>query len=452
MDANHDSGIEARRIIGSRWPAVGAALEKASAGTDGLPELQLDTGGPVPTLCAGEIRLASAWAPEREAQLQCSVVNPLVNQVTLFGVGMGYLPPLLLEQLPVDGTLTVVPMNLALLDRILPLIDMTPWLVSNQVELRLPDSYDKLPVNAVVTPPMLHFAEPSAEPVRDWLLQKLSDSYVVNHQQSNSDVIQCNIAFHLQHHMQDEDVGVAIEQLKRNHAKQAANDPEYNAVVIGAGPSLDFSAPQIKALQQDGAVTIAVDAALSTLLNKDIVPDYVVCIDPLDYVTRLFDVDHERLSATSLIYFPSANSDVVAAWRHRRYSAIGGHSRFEHYSRSKPSTILFSSGSVIHPAVDLAVRSGAGNVYLAGADFGFPFELTHASDSPFAADRKTVYAEGQTVRNYQGEEMPSQINFISYFRDLENYIGNQVVRGVHFFNLGHYSAKIRHVSCVPLAA
>jgi len=400
MDANHDSGIEARRIIASRWPAVGAALAKASAGAGELPELQLDTSGPVPTLCAGDIRLASAWAPEREARLQCSVVNPLINQVTLFGVGMGYLPPLLLERLPVDGTLTVVPMNLALLDRILPLIDMTPWLVSNQVEMQLPDSYSKLPAASVVTPPMLHFAEPAAEPVRDWLLQKLSDRYVVNHQQSNDEVIQRNIAFHLKH----------------------------------------------------GAVTVAVDAALSTLLNKGIVPDYVVCIDPLDYVVRLFEVDQEPLSTTSLIYFPSANSDVVAAWQHRRYSAIGGHSRFESYSRNKPSTILFSSGSVIHPAVDLAVRSGAENIYLAGADFGFPFELTHASDSPFAVDRKTVYAEGQTVRNYQGEEMPSQINFISYFRDLENYISKQVVRGVNFYNLGHHSAKIRHVSCVPLAA
>ena len=452
MDANHDSGIEARRIIASRWPAVGAALAKASAGAGELPELQLDTSGPVPTLCAGDIRLASAWAPEREARLQCSVVNPLINQVTLFGVGMGYLPPLLLERLPVDGTLTVVPMNLALLDRILPLIDMTPWLVSNQVEMQLPDSYSKLPAASVVTPPMLHFAEPAAEPVRDWLLQKLSDRYVVNHQQSNDEVIQRNIAFHLKHHSQDDDVGVVIEQLKRDHAKQAANDPEYNVVVIGAGPSLDFSASQIKALQQDGAVTVAVDAALSTLLNKGIVPDYVMCIDPLDYVVRLFEVDQEQLSTTSLIYFPSANSDVVAAWQHRRYSAIGGHSRFESYSRNKPSTILFSSGSVIHPAVDLAVRSGAENIYLAGADFGFPFELTHASDSPFAVDRKTVYAEGQTVRNYQGEEMPSQINFISYFRDLENYISKQVVRGVNFYNLGHHSAKIRHVSCVPLAA
>ncbi len=455
MDANQDSGNEARRIIAVRWPAVADALDAADLSLPALPALQLDKSGPIATLCVGDIRLASAWEPEKEAALQCSVIHPAAAQATLFGIGMGYLPPLLLERLPDDGTLTVVPLNLSLLSQLLPLIDMTPWLGDSRVQLRLAETYNRLPVNALATPPVLQIAERSAEPVRDWLLQKLSESHVQNHQQSNLQVITDNIAYHLDHHMHDEDVGVLFSMLQGaadGCEPRVASDVARDYVVMGAGPSLDHSAAAIVELQKAGACTIAVDAAVVSLFKHGIVPDYIVTIDPMDYVARLLDVDQSKLSATSLVYFPSANYGAVAAWQHKRYTAIGSHGRFEHFNRVKPSTVLFSSGSVIHPAVDLAVRAGAKNIYLAGADFGFPFELTHAVDSPFAADRKSVYAEGQTVRNYHDEEMASQINFISYYRDLEQYIDRQVTRGVSFHNLGHFSAKIRHVSCVPLAA
>ena len=103
MDANQDSGNEARRIIALRWPSVAAALDAADSESAALAGLQLDKSGPVATLYAGDIRLASAWDPLKEAELQCSVVNPGAKHITLFGVGMGYLPPLLLERLPVDG-------------------------------------------------------------------------------------------------------------------------------------------------------------------------------------------------------------------------------------------------------------------------------------------------------------------------------------------------------------
>lgn len=466
MDGDYDSGKEARLIIKSRWPAMYTRMEAADTKAGLVPQIQLDKSGKVPTLCVGDIRLASAWAPEKEALLQVSGIPPSSQQVTLFGIGMGYLPPTLLQRLPAEGVLTVVPLNLSLFARLLELIDMTDWLSDERVEFRQADSYKKLPVNSVVTPPLLQFAEQSAEHIRDWLLQKLSESHAYNYQRSHQNTIEENISYHLEHHQHDEDVGVL---LSRNSAggdadssagagtldvatQSVRNRSVSKTVVIGAGPSLDQSASAIKDLQADGACTIAVDAALISLMNKGIIPDYVVCIDPLDYVARLFNVDHNNLTDTCLIYFPTANRTVVSAWKNKRYTAIGSHSRFDRFNKARPSTVLFSSGSVIHPAVDLAVRAGADNVYLAGADFGFPANLTHAQDSPFAADRQSIYVDGQTVRNYRDQEMASQINFISYFRDLEYYIEQQSRRGVSFHNLGHDSAKIKHVSCIPLAA
>ena len=39
---------------------------------------------------------------------------------------------------------------------------------------------------------------------------------------------------------------------------------------------------------------------------------------------------------------------------------------------------LYVGGSVIHPAVDLAVKMGAARITLFGADFAFPMNKTHA--------------------------------------------------------------------------
>jgi len=390
-----------------------AAIDAAADDASSLPELQLDKSGLVPTLCVGEIRLASAWQPEKEAALQMSAIPESAMQVTLFGIGMGYLPTLLLRQLPAAGTLVIVPLNLLLFSKLVSLIDMTGWLSHPCVQIRTADSYDRLPAYSIVTPPMLHFPDRSAEPVRDWLLQKLSEKHVQGFQRSNQQIIDNNIARHLERDPSDEDIGVLIPS---RILEPVASEPSLdNCIVIGAGPSLDYCISKILDLQKAGATIIAVDAALVSLLNNSVIPDYVVTIDPLDYVVRLFDVDHERLSDTSLVYFPTANVNVVEAWKHKRYSAIGSHSRFDVFSKQKPSTVLFSSGSVIHPAVDLAVRLGATSVYLSGADFGFPFDKTHAQDSPFTTDRSIVFAEGQTVRNYADDEVPSQINFVSYF-------------------------------------
>lgn len=450
MDANQDSGTEARRIICVRWPAFAQALSEPDHYPSTLPRLELDKSGPVTTLCANGIRLASAWAPDKEAALQIASVPDTARDVTLFGVGMGYLPPLLLSNLQHDALLTVVPLNLALFNKLLSLVDMNHWLNDPRVQLQLADSYDRLPVNSVVTPPLLQMVDASSERVRDWLLQQLSEHHVQGYQQSNESAIEANIAMHLQHHGDDPDVGVLLQSSSK--ATQDSRSVPKNAVVIGAGPSLELSASAVLELQQQGSLVIAVDAALVSLMNRGIVPDIVLCIDPLDYVKKLFAVDYEPLCNTALVYFPTAQYEVISNWPWQRYSAIGSHSRFEPFTRQKPSTVLYSSGSVIHPAVDLAVRMGATQIYLAGADFGFPDRLTHVSDSPFAADRASIYADGQTVRNYRGEEMASQINFISYFRDLEHYIDKQVKRGVTFHNLGDHSAMIRQVNCVPLAA
>jgi hypothetical protein len=442
MEENVPPGQVARDIIASRWPAMAASLHSAECTID----LQLDQTGEVPTLLANGIRLASAWQPDREAQLQCGESIAAEEHLTLFGVGMGYLPPVLLEQLPAGARLSVVPLNLGLFDRMLDLIEMSDWLAHPSVELLAAADITQLPDAFRITPPMLQLVDPQAESLRDWLMQALSDTHARAHQTSVQSTLEQNLQRNIDLHSGDKDVDYLLNEMI---SSQLSGDA--NVVVAGAGPSLDHAMDVMMQLRDTGASVIAVDAALAPLLAHGIVPDVIVSIDPLETIKRFFATDTSLLANTALVYFPVVHPDVVAGWPYRRFSAVGSHQRFLSFRKIKKSTVLFSSGSVIHPAVDIACRIGR-HIHLAGVDFGYPFESTHASGVAVAADSAGVASASLTVRNYLNDEVPSQMNFISYYRDLEQFVDHQTRRGSVFRNIGHYSARMRHVSVLPVAA
>ena len=137
---------------------------------------------------------------------------------------------------------------------------------------------------------------------------------------------------------------------------------------------------------------------------------------------------------------------VVQCWPHDRFTAYTTHQRFKALRERVAHTSLFTSGSVIHPATDLAVRMSPTTVYLAGADFGYPFDATHVSSSAFCKPSPRANASGLTVTSYAGDSVPTEMNFLSYFRDLENFIGSGFCKKCKFINLGQFSARIAGVS------
>ena len=190
---------------------------------------------------------------------------------------------------------------------------------------------------------------------------------------------------------------------------------------------------------------------MQTLVTAGIKPDIIVTLDPLPVVLRFFELNLATLSQTSLVYFPIVHPSVVQCWPHDRYAAYTTHERFNPLRERITRTNLFASGSVIHPATDLAVRMGPSTVYLAGADFGYPFDSTHASSSAFCKPSPKTNASGHTVTSYAGDSVPTEMNFLSFYRDLEAYIGSGICQKCKFINLGQFSARIAGVSYEEIA-
>ena len=423
-------GDTARYIIAERWPALARHLATVQPFTN----LELDTSGPVQTLAANGIRLASAWEPDAESLLQIAHLPTSNDAITLYGVGMGGLPELLLKRLSPGGTLTVVLMNASLFNTMLDVIEQSDWLQHSAIKLVLASEQTVVAPCRAITTPLLRLAEASAERLRDHLHQTLTECHTRQHLASREALTLANMAANQATVVADPDVAV----LFAGHCR--------TAVVVAAGPSLDLSLNRIRALQAEGAQVVSVDAALQPLLNAGVKPDYIVTLDPQPFVIRFFEIDLAPLEQTSLVYFPLVDPIVIQSWPHNRYVAYTTHQRYDALRERAAHTSLFTSGSVIHPATDLAVRMGATTLYLAGADFGFPFDATHASSSAYCKPAPTTSMSGMTVTSYAGHKVPTMMNFISYYRDLEAFIGSRICRGCKFINLGQFSARIAGVS------
>ncbi len=428
-------GDQARSIIAERWPDVARRLRSAPP----FRQLELDTAGPVQTLSARGIRLASAWQPDAEAELQVAHLRRVNDAVTLYGVGMGGLPELLLQRLSPYGKLEVVLLNTSLFGTMLDVVEQSTWLRHPAVKLTLASEHGEVAARHAITTPLLTLAEPAAERLRDRLLQTLTADHASDHLATRETLTRDNMRANETTVAADPDVAMLFSRTCET------------AVVVAAGPSLDRSTERIGQLRRQGARVICVDAALQPLLNAGTQPDCVVTLDPQAAVRRFFDVDIAALKTTSLVYFPQAHPDVLQLWPHERYVAYTTHSRYASLRERVAHTSLFTSGSVIHPATDLAVRMGAKTLYLAGADFGFPFNGTHASASAFCRAAPVDNAAGVTVRSYDDRPIASQVSFVSYYRDLEAFIGSELCERCRFINIGQYSARIAGVTHEALA-
>jgi hypothetical protein len=191
-------------------------------------------------------------------------------------------------------------------------------------------------------------------------------------------------------------------------------------VVAAAGPTLNDHYDWLQR-ERHRFTLIAVDAALQALVDAGIYPDVVFSIDvSLKGVLRFFQgFSLEPFRKSPLVYFPSIPAEVLSLWPGPRLTAYPDSDVYRELSKNYPKAILFSSGSVFHPAVDLAVRMGTDRIVLLGADFSFPDDLSHVKGSTAA---RKMSAGSHWIENGKGEQIATLPNLRGYLRDLETYI------------------------------
>lgn len=398
------------------------------------PSLNFDivTGNSV-TISVSGIQLSSRHNPRAEASFQASKI-PNTNIIYLYGVGLGYLPEELLKRESLK-TLNVKILNIRLFSLILGLRDQRCWLSDKRVNISVACSTVNFHDTYFVFPPDLLLADSERDKIKNRLLIEINSEFTKNQFKKNESEFAQRIKENYSYLREDKDVDLLCDVAKGREA-----------IVIGAGPSLETCIPKLQALYtlKDRPILICVATASRLLVNSGIIPDYLVVIDKDTRLNHKLVCDFSKIKGSKLVYFPLVNPEILGAWWGNRYVAYSESKIFDDVKHQFPNGLLFSGGSVIHVATDLAAKLGCSAITFCGTDFSYSNDKTHAGQANCVVDGYHDVAQPnksrRSVQNGYGEKVQTLDSFISYLVAMEEYI--KVHTEIKFWNSSNAGALI----------
>lgn len=410
-------------FINRRWPAYAQKLGAAE-----IPnQLEyIDCAG-VQTLVVDGIQLCSRYAPQHEAQLQASLIPAGHEVVYVYGLANGDLIRELLARTEVTQ-LYLISMNTAIDRANFNFFDHTDWLADSRVNISNATIGCELRFPFACAPAFLYLADNESSRLRDLIHLELSTPYIRQDHKSREAEVRLQMHENETFIAKDGDVADLF----------SSNVCDF-IVVAAAGPTLSDQLTWMKK-HRDRFRLIAVDAAVRSLMAAELIPDYVLAIDSSPALFEVFfdGLDLTQLADTGLVYSPLVHRNILDAWLGKRFTISANQPIYSDFDKKYPRGKLFSSGSVLHPAVDLAVKMGVKNVILTGTDFSFTKGQSHVSGSHLQLEVKTSVK--CWVLNSNGDRVPSIRNYVGYLRDLERYLAWHT--DVNFFNASQEGARI----------
>ncbi|WP_341523205.1 6-hydroxymethylpterin diphosphokinase MptE-like protein [Pseudomonas sp. G.S.17] len=409
-------------VLQNRWPDVFARL---LAEDDVLLEVEL-VEGRQSTLSLNGIQLTSRHDRIAEARLQAASLPPDNDVLHIYGTGLGDLQRVLLEEHGA-ARLQVHILNSALFALVLKLTDQDDWLSDPRIELGYAADRPEIQLPFFALPAELELADEHNARIRDRLVSE--------------------VHLHFNNREFDPQAPQILQRLEESF-DLVSRDPDVAELfgsqsgreifVIGTGPSLEQHFDKLLAVrgQPQRPLFICVDTAYQPLIARGIRPDLVVTIDQRISDRHLPAADSAGIR---LVYLPLSDPQVVSAWQGKRYVGLSPSPVYAQLRQRVQRGVLAAGGSVIHPAVDLAVKMGAAQITLFGVDFAFPMNQSHAGwlEGELGG---TVDQARQWVLDGHGQRVKTQLNFRRYLGELERYI--QAHPQVRFFTSSRSGAMI----------
>jgi hypothetical protein len=391
-------------VIDQRWPDVAQRLRAENA--EAVPAQLVE--GRESTLSIGGIQLTSRHDRLAEAQTQAQSLPHNSPVVHLYGTALGDLQRVMLAGHLLQ-TLYVHILNGALFALVLQLLEQDDWLSDPRVQLAYADAQSEIRLPFFALPAELVLADDSSARIRDRLVSEVHVGF--NNQAFAADTADNTRLLEQGRALLERDTDVAAL-----FGTQAGRD----VFVIATGPSLQQHLPRLLNVANSATppLIICVDTAYVPLRNQGIIPDVVVSIDHRITARHL---PVEGSAHIALVYLPGQDAVMLEGWQGPRYVGYSSSPLYARLREQIPKATLHVGGSVIHPAVDLAVKMGAARITLFGADFAFPGGKTHTGWQDGDLGPALGIAK-HWVRDGRGHKVKTQLNFRSYLIELERFI------------------------------
>ncbi|MZG54584.1 MAG: DUF115 domain-containing protein [Nitrospinae bacterium] len=151
------------------------------------------------------------------------------------------------------------------------------------------------------------------------------------------------------------------------------------SIVVGAGPSLDKNIRYLRKAREK-ALILSCDAALKPLMAHDIVPNFVIVLDPQEEIARfLCNVPQKGIT---LVVPTIVHPSILELWE-------GDVLFFNKFAPDIPTLveiqkavpqigILTPGGTVLSVTYDLAFQAGCNPILFAGQDLSYPKKNSHS--------------------------------------------------------------------------
>jgi len=176
------------------------------------------------------------------------------------------------------------------------------------------------------------------------------------------------------------------------------------AVLVAAGPSLAKNVMHLKAAK-GRTIIIAADTALKYLLDHDVVPDFVVSIDPQDATSRKY----ENLTIpqeVTLLFHPATHHELVAQFPGLKLTmdiSLPSYEWLQHHWESK-GQFDQEATCQIQAGFNFAAWMGCNPMVLVGHDMCFTEESMHVtSGSYLSSDEKNdILQQAHVITDQDG--------------------------------------------------
>lgn len=217
------------------------------------------------------------------------------------------------------------------------------------------------------------------------------------------------------------------------------------AVLIAAGPSLDDCISELQDFLNK-AFFLAVDTALNTLLENNIIPDMTISVDSRKPLT-LFK--NPKFSDIPIALSQQSNQEVVEMNKAAHFYEVDEEAYLNRIiieETGKSGVQLPTGGSVANNGLSLLVQMGFKTIILVGQDLAYPNLKLHAKAA--YSDENNMMSPEQNeyvlVEDVHGNLVYTQKNMNLYRKWMEQYIaGYPDIDVINVSECGAYIAGTR---------
>ncbi len=228
-----------------------------------------------------------------------------------------------------------------------------------------------------------------------------------------------------------------IDNVPTSILKFSPKTKSKDYIIVGGGPSVDYCLDYIK--ENIGKKTIlAATTVYEKLLQENIIPDAIVCVDPQN---RTFGhIEKVTNFSSPLILTDMANWQFGEKYKGRKYIIPTGDYFFakRHYLDININT-WETHGTVVGTCIDIAAYLGAKQIDLIGVDLSYPENHTHASGT---MDNSIVNQNDLIqIKSNNGDNVYTSKIFMHYIATIEQLI--KKYSASQFSNLSKNGAYIK---------